>query len=232
MQLLIIFILGAFILGGFVGGEMTGRDFSITGAVISSAIVFAVIFGLGWFFYKQDRKHKKVEVSPEMREVFDRMFADKNLQQQRSKENKATQVSSSKIKKGKHKIVDDYLALVNSFFYMMVPPNLVKLDDAYEKIISNKKAMGYLYGVHFRLFMRTEIKKCTALQMIDILDLSYQDIFGFVDGYNLFTDTATSIKDDEFQRGQLRGILAVDDYMDKDIYPADFYSILGYGYLD
>ena len=73
MKMFILTIVIAIILGGFVGGEIMGNSFSITGAVIGGVSTFSVLMGLGAFFDYQDRK-KKQNLSPEMKEVFDRMI--------------------------------------------------------------------------------------------------------------------------------------------------------------
>src|SRR5882762_5968261 len=74
MKLFIGVIVAATIIGGFVGGELMDRTFSITGAVVSGVGLAVVLLSLGAFFDAQEKKRRKVELTPEMRGVFDRMF--------------------------------------------------------------------------------------------------------------------------------------------------------------
>jgi len=58
MKAFIVVIIVSIIIGGFVGGELTDRTFLLTGAVIGALGVGGTLFGLGWFFTKQDaNKH-------------------------------------------------------------------------------------------------------------------------------------------------------------------------------
>jgi hypothetical protein len=58
MKAFIIVIIVSAIIGGFVGGELTDRTFLLTGAVIGALGVGGALFGLGWFFTKQDAKKR------------------------------------------------------------------------------------------------------------------------------------------------------------------------------
>ncbi len=58
MKAFIIVIIVSAIIGGFVGGELTDRTFLLTGAVIGALGVGGTLFGLGWFFTKQDAKKR------------------------------------------------------------------------------------------------------------------------------------------------------------------------------
>ncbi len=58
MKAFIIVIIVSAIIGGFVGGELTDRTFLLTGAVIGAIGVGGTLFGLGWFFTKQDAKKR------------------------------------------------------------------------------------------------------------------------------------------------------------------------------
>jgi len=58
MKAFIVVIIVSAIIGGFVGGELTDRTFLLTGAVIGALGVGGTLFGLGWFFTKQDAKKR------------------------------------------------------------------------------------------------------------------------------------------------------------------------------
>ena len=58
MKAFIIVIIVSAIIGGFIGGELTDRTFLLTGAVIGALGVGGALFGLGWFFTKQDAKKR------------------------------------------------------------------------------------------------------------------------------------------------------------------------------
>ena len=58
MKAFIIVIIVSAIISGFVGGELTDRTFLLTGAVIGALGVGGTLFGLGWFFTRQDAKKR------------------------------------------------------------------------------------------------------------------------------------------------------------------------------
>lgn len=73
MKAFIIVVIVSAIIGGFVGGELTDRTFLLTGAVIGALGVGGTLFGLGWFFTKQDAKKRSV--------AFDSFLASKKRAQ-------------------------------------------------------------------------------------------------------------------------------------------------------
>ncbi len=72
MKAFVIVVIVSAIIGGFVGGELTDRTFLLTGAVIGALGVGGTIFGLGWFFTKQDAKKRSA--------AFDSFLASKRVQ--------------------------------------------------------------------------------------------------------------------------------------------------------
>lgn len=72
MKAFFIVVFVSAIIGGFVGGELTDRTFLLTGAVIGALGVGGTIFGLGWFFNKQDAKKRSA--------AFDSFLASKRVQ--------------------------------------------------------------------------------------------------------------------------------------------------------
>jgi hypothetical protein len=73
MKAFIIVIIVSAIIGGFVGGELTDRTFLLTGAVIGALGVGGTLFGLGWFFTRQDAKKRSA--------AFDSFLASKKRMQ-------------------------------------------------------------------------------------------------------------------------------------------------------
>src|SRR4051812_47633879 len=78
----LLVVIASAILGGFVGGELADRTFLLGGAVIGGVGVAAVLLGLGAYFDSQERKRPKgqVELTPEIRGVFDRMLKNPEIQ--------------------------------------------------------------------------------------------------------------------------------------------------------
>ncbi len=89
MKIFIGVIVAAVVIGGFVGGELMDRTFSITGAVVGGVGLAAILLGLGAFFDAQERKKRKVELTPEIRGVFDRMLGKNTAPTQRAVSTKA-----------------------------------------------------------------------------------------------------------------------------------------------
>ena len=73
MKAFIIVIIVSAIIGGFVGGELADRTFLLTGAVIGALGVGGTLFGLGWFFTRQDAKKRSA--------AFDSFLASKKRMQ-------------------------------------------------------------------------------------------------------------------------------------------------------
>lgn len=73
MKTFIVVIIVSAIICGFVGGELMDRTFLLTGAVIGAIGVGGTLFGLGWFFTKQDAKKRSA--------VFDSFLASKKKAQ-------------------------------------------------------------------------------------------------------------------------------------------------------
>ena len=241
MKLLIIFILVAFILGGFVGGEITDHDFSITGAVISSISVFAIILGLGWFFSEQERKRKKVELSPEIREIFDRMIGtSKNpnkMSQKFENDYPNTQTNNSNVeyKKDmddniyylKEEIVNgpigDCISKINIIIAMQLSPRYNYPKDAMDELLTSKKAIGYLFGIHQCFFRHTglltegDASKESIEKMTWILTLSYKSIFGKVAGNKLLKLSTQYYKNEYFLSGKNNAIKEVKQFFSANI---------------
>lgn len=74
MKILLLVIVISILIGGFAGGEAVGRIFSILWGSVAGLVVFLAIFFGGAFFYRQDQKRKNdVNLTPEIRGVFDRI---------------------------------------------------------------------------------------------------------------------------------------------------------------
>ena len=73
MKIFLIVIVIAALIGGFVGGGYIDKTFSPLGAVVGCVGLSVVLLGLGAFFAAQDKRKKKKELPPEIRDVFDRM---------------------------------------------------------------------------------------------------------------------------------------------------------------
>lgn len=83
MKIFILVILAATLIGGFIGGELTEQTFTVWGAMLGGVGTFAILMGLGAYFSRQEeRKRKDVNLTPEMRAVFDRMLARKQVEKQ------------------------------------------------------------------------------------------------------------------------------------------------------
>lgn len=74
MKIFVFVIIAATIIGGFVGGELMEVMFSLTGAVIGGLGTFTILMSLGAYFDAQDRRNPKIELTPEIRKVFDRLI--------------------------------------------------------------------------------------------------------------------------------------------------------------
>lgn len=74
MKVFVLVLVAATVIGGFVGGEISDRTFSILGAVVGGVGTATVLLSLGAYFTAQEKRRKKEDLPPEMRQVFNRMF--------------------------------------------------------------------------------------------------------------------------------------------------------------
>ena len=217
MKLLIIFILVAFILGGFVGGEITDRDFSITGAVIGGAGVFAIIFGLGWFFFEQDKKQKKTTVSPEMREVFDRMLGI-NSGSGRKAQNLIN--NSSLINKSYNrefidlsiKVAVDFSSLLTCQIKTAFPKNFQLTDNkshiyknTFPYFIKSNEALGYIYGAHNYMAQHIGLWSYGEDKIIIEMESLYNNLWSKPSGEIILALSMLLITDNDFINGLKKG---------------------------
>ena len=224
MKLLIIFVVLAFILGGFIGGEITDRDFSITIAVVSSVGVFSIIFGLGWFFYEQDRKRKAVEVSPEMREVFDRMLGINRAAGQTPRD-LLKNTSSTKINNNnlQSEIDDAYINLSLQVFatfsellvYQIVGTLPIKklssindgsaIKNTFPQFMTNKEALGYIFGAYDFLSQRMGLLAYGKDKVMDAMEDAYISIWGAPSGRVMISSSLINQDDENFMNGRMQG---------------------------
>ncbi|MFL1547411.1 hypothetical protein, partial [Pseudomonas sp. O39] len=122
MKKFIGIIIVATIVCGFVGGELTDKTFSITGAVIGGVSLAAILMGLGAFFYNQEKK-RNIEITPEMRGVFDRMVG---------KESPPKPVKTEPSTQGKPKDLDVkvmYLTTIDKLISIQLMPKYPNAKD-------------------------------------------------------------------------------------------------------
>lgn len=218
MKLLVIFVLLAFILGGLIGGEITDRDFSITGAVIGSIGVFVIIFCLGWFFYEQDRKRKKVDVSPEVREIFDRMLGV-NREAGQIPQDLMNAITSTGEKLHNNDYIDLSIKVLAEFSSLLTYqiktafPEGFQLTDnknyRYKKtfpyFMTNKEALGYIFGAYDYLSQYFGLLSCGRDKVMASMVSSYNTLWSNPSGKAIFSLSLSLQDDQEFIKGRELG---------------------------
>lgn len=236
MKLFIGLIIAATIIGGFVGAEITDDDFSITGAVIGGVGVYSFLLGLGAFFDSQERKHRAREVSPEMRGVFDRMFgvdtqrSGKTFSEAMREKSPPPQIllADDEITESER----DFLRNITAIMEILVSTSLLTRDVVVEKLLKNERALGYLYGFHFRSLERMGLANIErAKRNVGIIGKSYLSVFGEVQGFALMTKSAPLMinSKSDFHKGVVVAVRDFDDYVDRNIPPLAFSRILVLG---
>ena len=121
----------------------------------------------------------------------------------------------------------DYIKQVNGLVRIMLGTCPITPQDAVDKFMTSKRALGYLFGVHDYLAHRTNlINKETPEEFAISVQLSYEIIFGEKAGDALFNATCSFLKDPDFKNGQKIGVEESSRYLEKGQLPSSFYLIL------
>lgn len=220
MKKFIGIIIVATIVCGFVGGELTDKTFSITGAVIGGVSLAAILMGLGAFFYNQEKK-RNIEITPEMRGVFDRMVG---------KESPPKPVKTEPSTQGKPKDLDVkvmYLTTIDKLISIQLMPKYPNAKDSFSELMVNKNAAGYIFGFHDSFLQRlllVDRKSTTA--GAELMMISYKRIFGESTGFALYSMSLSSQENSDFQEGRMEGGLELSEYLDKKTPPFGLGRIL------
>lgn len=121
----------------------------------------------------------------------------------------------------------DYIKQVNGLVRIMLGTCPITPQDAVDKFMTSKRALGYLFGVHDYLAHRTNlINKETPEEFAISVQLSYEIIFGERSGEALFNATCSFLQDKDFKEGQKIGANESSRYLEKGELPTSFYLIL------
>src|ERR1035437_3633526 len=145
MKVFVVVIIVATMIGGFVGGELTDSTFLLTGAVIGGVGVAAVLLGLGAFFSAQEDKKKKQRDSnlpPEIREVFGRMASGELLRQTATAQQRSTPTPKARDSQ------DTFKTTVAGLIAAQLLPKYTDPKQAFGSLMTNKRAAGYVFGLH------------------------------------------------------------------------------------
>jgi hypothetical protein len=225
----ILVLIAATVIGGFVGGELMNRIFSLTGAVVGGVGTAAVLLGLGAYFDSQEKKKPKVDLTPEIRAVFDRMLGRAQSGDDRPSPSRPTKAGSSGTgiknlaKAAPQDIGQDagfFISTVGALIAAQLLPKYSKAGDAFSALMTNQRAAGYVFGFHdallHRLGLRDPMNRGPAASLIES---SYRRLFGEQAGFVLFDKSVASQDDQLFHEGRMAGGNDLGEYLDAKVPP-------------
>ena len=218
MKIFIVVVIVSAIIGGFVGGELTDRTFLLTGAVIGGIGVGAIIFGLGGFFAAQEKRKRNAtsspELTPEIREVFGRMAggAAKRFAEAKSEDKKSPRAL--------------FKLTVAFLISNQLLPQFTKPGDAFGMIITDKRAMGYIYGMHDAMLQAYDLHRVLEIAE-QLIEESYSDIFGKQSGNAMLHMSVAFLNEAQFQAGRNEGGDDVVDFVKNKVPPLGLNRIAG-----
>lgn len=217
MKLFIGVIVAAAIIGGFVGGELMDRTFSVIGAVVGGVGLAAVLLGLGASFDAQERKKRKVELAPEILGVFDRMFGKVPASVQRP-----AQRGNAPAPRAASGTTQDaeafYLDTVEKLLAIQLMPKYASPKEAFGSVMTNKRAAGYVFGFHDSLLQRLQlVDPAKTAKGAALMEESYKRTFGEQAGFALYSMSAASQENPEFQEGRMNGGNEIVEYIERKV---------------
>lgn len=222
MKVFVAVIIVATILGGFVGGELTDRTFLLTGAVIGGVGVAVVLLGLGAFFSAQDDKRKNrrgAGLPPEIREVFGRMLGHEAKPQTAPAQEKSAPTPRTTDNR------ETFKTTVKGLIAAQLLPKFSDPKQAFSSLMTNKRAAGYVFGLHDAMLQACGLRKDLAAAN-KLIEESYQSIFGSNAGYALFSRSLSNQENSEFHAGRLEGGEELTDFVDNKVPPLGLGRIL------
>jgi hypothetical protein len=225
----------------FYGGlrVVTIDRFLSRGVVVSISILGFIIFwhGVRGCFRQLRREKNKSKPFKNKREVVLPLEIEVNRPAiVETKEEKLLKSEEGKPKANSigKKEVDfsetDYINQVNGLIHIMLETCPITAQAAVDKFMTNKRALGYLFGVHDYLSRRTNlINKETTEEFVISIQLSYSNIFGDKSGEALFNATCSFLSDETFKNGQKIGVAESARYLEKGELPTSFYLLLMLG---
>lgn len=208
MKIFILVLIAATIIGGFSGGEVMDDTFSILGAVIGGVGTAAVLLGIGAYFDAQAGKRKNtVELTPEIRGVFDRLITGKSkptpqeIRREKEKyQNLFELYERDKQYRKENETENKALEILHTLLMLQLAPDI---RGRLPSIMGNKRAQGYLFGFHdalLRNFGLLDISNPT--NGLRIIKKHYTSMFGENAGQALFSKALRLQTDDEFSSGR------------------------------
>lgn len=204
MKAFIVVIILATIIGGFVGGELSDHTFLLTGALIGGVGVATVLLGLGAFFSWQDerKKQRRGNLPPEVRNVFGHMLGSGLQRQNATSKKNASPAGTPSPKAGNSH--EAFKQTIASLVSVQLLPKYSDPRQAFSSIMTNKRAAGYLFGLHDALLQERGLRNEMAAAN-KLMEESYQTLFGNQSGYLLFSMSRNNQDDTEFHEGRMEG---------------------------
>ena len=227
----LLVIIGAALIGGFVGGELLDRAFSITGAAIAGVGLCATLLGLGAYFTSQEEK-KKTKNNPakpipkEIQDVFGRMFGSATAagaeRTNTTTERKPSSFNTPPTNSMRFRVSVEVL------MKSQLKAKYAQPKEAFAEIMTNRRALGYVFGLHDALLQRHGLMDLAAAE----IERSYIELFGSSAGHALFSMSLNSQTDDAFVQGRASGGKDGCEFVDSKIPPLGLARILILGMKD
>ena len=165
-----------------------------------------------------------------MRAVFDRMLGNSSsARQQNSKPapRKQTQHTVPPIRQDSGNPQELYLATASGLITVQLLPKYPSPKKAFGAIMTNKRASGYLFGFHDSLLQHQGLRdQNNQSQAVELMEMSYRQLFGQQAGYVLFSSALNSQDDTEFAEGRINGGNELVAFLEKEVPPFGLGRIL------